>query len=127
QILANLLDNARQATPPDGRIRIRLGVSGRYARIQVADTGHGVPAADRERIFDRLVRLDQARDRRSGGSGLGLAIARGFARAHGGELSCEAPPPGRGGAVFRLVLPIGGGPVAASDAPTEQFTVVLPG
>lgn len=144
QILANLLDNAKQATPPDGSITVRLGRNGNFAEVLVIDSGHGVPAADRERIFDRLVRLDRARDRRSGGSGLGLAIARGFARAHGGDLTCEPPIPtgnvnrepvnreplvhsgdtgrepavhGRPGAVFRLLLPIGD----ISVAPTERF------
>lgn len=107
QILANLLDNARQATPPDGRISIVLDTSGPFAEVLVIDSGYGVPPEERDRIFDRLVRLDEARDRRSGGSGLGLAIARGFARAHGGELSCEYVPPGTAGAVFRLLLPIG--------------------
>jgi len=120
QILANLLDNARQATPADGRIRLRLGISGTAARIQVTDTGHGVPEADRERIFDRLVRLDQARDRRSGGSGLGLAIARGFARAHGGELRCDPPADGASGAVFTLLLPLAGRP---DEPATEPFVI----
>jgi signal transduction histidine kinase len=117
QILANLLDNAKQATPPDGHVTVRLGRNGEFAELIVIDSGHGVPAADRERIFDRLVRLDRARDRRSGGSGLGLAIARGFARAHGGELTCEPPVHGAPGAVFRLLLPTGD----ISVAPTERF------
>ncbi|HEX3780894.1 MAG TPA: HAMP domain-containing sensor histidine kinase [Pseudonocardiaceae bacterium] len=117
QILANLLDNAKQATPPDGRISVRLGRSGQFAELIVADTGHGVPARDAERIFDRLVRLDRARDRRSDGSGLGLAIARGFARAHGGDLTCLPPPPGAPGAVFRLLLPTGD----ITVAPTVAF------
>jgi len=117
QILANLLDNAKQATPPDGRITVRLGSAGRFAELVVTDTGHGVPPQDAERIFDRLVRLDRARDRRSGGSGLGLAIARGFARAHGGDLTCLPPPPGAHGAVFRLLLPIGD----VTVAPTVAF------
>jgi signal transduction histidine kinase len=147
QILANLLDNAKQATPPDGSITVRLGRNGDFAEVWVIDSGHGVPPADRERIFDRLVRLDRSRDRRSGGSGLGLAIARGFARAHGGDLTCEPPVHGGPttreptvhsgdqptapnwpatrepsvvggpGAVFRLLLPIGD----ISVAPTERF------
>lgn len=106
QIVANLLDNARHATGPDGHVGVWLRRSGPYAELLVTDDGYGVPAADRERIFDRLVRLDNARDRRFGGSGLGLPIARGFARAHGGDLTCEAPNPGTTGAVFRLLLPL---------------------
>jgi signal transduction histidine kinase len=72
--------------------------------IEVTDTGPGVPAADRERIFDRLVRLDDARDR-ADGSGLGLIIARGIARAHGGDLTCLPPETGCPGARFLLRLP----------------------
>ncbi|WP_325712297.1 HAMP domain-containing sensor histidine kinase [Pseudonocardia sp.] len=112
QVLANLLDNARRYTPPGGEITITVdsqaasdsGV-GPLARVRVADSGPGVPAADRERIFDRLVRLDDARGRDSGGfgrsgAGLGLAIARGIAHAHGGELRCDPD------SVFELTLPI---------------------
>ncbi|MEU4446570.1 HAMP domain-containing sensor histidine kinase [Actinosynnema sp. NPDC050801] len=91
QVLANLADNARQATGPTGRVRLRVSRAGSFALLVVSDNGPGVPPADRERIFDRLVRLDEARDQRSGGSGLGLPIARGVARAHGGELSCIDP------------------------------------
>ncbi|SDG74377.1 Signal transduction histidine kinase [Lentzea fradiae] len=98
QVLANLVDNARQATGPGGVVRIRVDPTG----FSVRDDGPGVPEGERERIFDRLVRLDDARDRRSGGSGLGLAIARGVVRAHGGELTCE---PADRGAVFRVRLP----------------------
>jgi signal transduction histidine kinase len=115
QILANLMDNARQATPKDGQIDLTVRMQGKFGEIEVMDSGTGVPEADRERIFDRLVRLDAARDRRSGGSGLGLAIARGFARAHGGNLTCVAPPPGRTGAVFRLLLPMGDNSVARTE------------
>jgi len=122
QVLANLLDNARRYTPDGGEITVtidhapadafepnavsgtRPGGSGSPARVRVLDTGPGVPAADRERIFDRLVRLDDARRRDAGGpglsgAGLGLAIARGIARAHGGELRCDAD------SVFELTLP----------------------
>jgi two-component system OmpR family sensor kinase len=126
QIVANLLDNARKATGPDGHIGVWLRRLGTFAELLVTDDGPGVPAADGDRIFDRLVRLDNARDRRSGGSGgsgLGLPIARGFARAHGGDLTCVPPPPGDRGAVFRLVLPIRVDPAAA----TERFTRFVTG
>ena len=73
----------------------------------MTDDGPGVPPADRERIFDRLVRLDEARAAEDGGAGLGLAIARGIARAHGGDLRCVDPPGGRG-AAFALTLPTAG-------------------
>jgi signal transduction histidine kinase len=114
QVVANLLDNARQATGSDGHVGVWLRQVGGFAELLVTDDGHGVPPADREHIFDRLVRLDTARDRRFGGSGLGLPIARGFARAHGGDLTCESPPPGETGAVFRLLLPIRVDPAATT-------------
>ena len=106
QVLVNLSDNARQATGPEGKVRLRVGVFAGRATITVKDNGPGVAFSDRERIFDRLTRLDEARDRRHGGSGLGLAIARGVARAHGGDLTCAAPDPGEPGAAFVLSLPL---------------------
>jgi two-component system, OmpR family, sensor kinase len=101
QVLANLLDNARRHTPPGTAIDVRVGAA---ATVRVSDDGPGVPPADRERIFDRLVRLDEARSSDDGGAGLGLAIARGIARAHGGDLRCVAPTAGTG-AAFALTLP----------------------
>ncbi len=109
QILANLVDNACQATPPGGTVTVSLARSGRWAHVQVSDTGAGVPVADRSRIFERMVRLDDSRDRRSGGSGLGLAVARGLARSHGGDLVYVDPAqvaPEQAGATFRLDLPL---------------------
>ncbi|NOQ62045.1 ATP-binding protein [Mycolicibacterium fortuitum] len=103
QILANLVDNARRHTPSGGTITLDVTHTNATAVAVVTDTGPGVPEAERERIFQRLVRLDSARDRGHGGSGLGLAIARALARAHGGDLTCE---PWTGGARFVLTLPV---------------------
>jgi two-component system, OmpR family, sensor kinase len=105
QILGNLLDNSCRHTPDGGRVSIRVWAGG-MAVVQVTDDGPGVPRPDRERIFDRLVRLDDSRATDRGGAGLGLAIARGIARAHGGDLRCVEPPSG-GGAAFALTLPAG--------------------
>ncbi|WP_051047805.1 sensor histidine kinase [Rhodococcus sp. AW25M09] len=102
QILSNVLDNAGRFTPPDGTVRVAVSVDAQ-AVVTVDDDGPGVAEADRERIFERLVRLNSARDRASGGVGLGLSIARTLARAHGGELVCEAGPVG---ARLRLTLPL---------------------
>lgn len=109
QVVANLVDNASRMTGGRGPVTITLSAEGRTARIEVGDTGPGVPADDRERIFDRLVRLDVSREAAGGGSGLGLPIARGIARAHGGELVCADPARNgeRGrGALFVLTLPL---------------------
>jgi two-component system OmpR family sensor kinase len=67
----------------------------------VSDTGPGSPPADRERVFERFVRLDPARG--EGGAGLGLAIARWIAEAHGGQL--ELLSSGAGGSVFAATIP----------------------
>lgn len=108
QVLANLVDNARHAMGGSGTLTVSVTRAG-PARVRVTDTGPGVPESDRERIFDRLVRLNQARDRTdadtAGGAGLGLSIARGITRAHGGDLRCLPRPDGRPGAVFELMLP----------------------
>lgn len=104
QVLANLVDNAINAAGPGANVEIVVGHHSGWVQVDVTDDGPGIPAADTERIFERLVRLDVSRDRRHGGAGLGLSIARGIARAHGGELA-YVPRPGRNGASFRLVLP----------------------
>ncbi|MFJ3380726.1 sensor histidine kinase [Curtobacterium sp. NPDC090217] len=101
QVLANLLENAARATDGAGHVVVEIDRLGDVGRVRVADDGPGIPAVDRERVFDRLVRLDAARAASGGGAGLGLPIARGIARAHGGELVC---PPGVG-TVFVLTIP----------------------
>ncbi|MEQ7847696.1 sensor histidine kinase [Nocardioides kribbensis] len=117
QVLGNLVDNAVQAGAR--QVELRSSYDGDAAVVEVVDDGPGIPAADRERVFDRLVRLDPARERRAGGSGLGLSIARGLARAHGGDLVCREPA-GGAGTRMRLTLPAGAtedGPVGAATTP----------
>lgn len=110
QILVNLLTNACQAVAigsanREPKVTVRIATTADTAELIVTDTGPGVPHQDRERIFDRLVRLDAARDHRADGSGLGLAIARGLARAQGGDLNCAEPLDGEPGARFVVRLP----------------------
>ncbi len=73
--------------------------------VTIEDDGTGVPAEERERIFERFVRLDEARSRDAGGSGLGLAIARGIAASGHGTLTVDDSR--WGGARFVLTLPLG--------------------
>jgi signal transduction histidine kinase len=92
QALTNLLDNAMKYTPTGGRIVVTLGRTEDLARIRVADTGPGVPAADRERVLQRFTRLDQARSQP--GSGLGLALVNAVTTQHHGRLSLGDNSPG---------------------------------
>jgi signal transduction histidine kinase len=101
RVLANLLDNARRHAR--GRVEVTLRTEGPWAVLEVADDGAGVPVAERERIFERFVRLDEARSRDDGGAGLGLAIARDVAERHGGTLTVGQAR--EGGALFTLRLP----------------------
>ncbi|MGA5292147.1 ATP-binding protein [Streptomyces pseudogriseolus] len=104
RVLANLLDNAQRHARE--RITVSVRREGDQAVVGVADDGDGVADADRERIFERFVRLDAARSRDEGGAGLGLAIARDVAVRHGGTLTAGAAP--AGGALFELRLPLAG-------------------
>jgi signal transduction histidine kinase len=101
RVLGNLLDNARRHAASAVRVSVRREHGD--AVVEVADDGAGVPEADRERIFRRFVRLDDARSRDDGGAGLGLAIARDVAARHGGSLTVRRAP--EGGALFTLRLP----------------------
>lgn len=101
QVLSNLVENAARVTDGRGRVELDIRLSDDEVEVRVRDDGPGVPAEDRERIFDRLVRLEDARTA-TGGVGLGLPIARGIAHAHGGDVECL---PTDAGAVFVLRLP----------------------
>ncbi|MDN3479485.1 HAMP domain-containing sensor histidine kinase [Curtobacterium sp. APC 4022] len=116
QVLGNLADNAARATGGDGHLLLTLLAAdgADTAVVRLEDDGIGIPTADRERVFDRLVRLDDGREDRSGGAGLGLPIARGIARASGGEL-VAADPLVLDGAAFVLTLPVASAAASASD------------
>ncbi|TVL94202.1 HAMP domain-containing sensor histidine kinase [Streptomyces sp. SAJ15] len=104
RVLGNLLDNAQRHARGEVRVELRRVAGERPAVVlSVADDGDGVPPGDRERVFERFVRLDDARARDDGGAGLGLAIARDVARRHGGDLTLRESP--TGGALFELRLP----------------------
>jgi signal transduction histidine kinase len=90
QMLRNLISNARRHTPPDGRIDIRAARHGAHVRIEVADTGCGIPAEHLPHVFERFYRADPSRDRATGGAGLGLAIVRRLAEAHGGTVTAAS-------------------------------------
>ena len=102
QVFVNLLDNAARHSPEHGTIRIVSRRCGNTVDIEVRDDGPGIPASERERVFDPFYRVHE-RDRKSG-TGLGLSICRGIVSAHGGEVTAHAGPQGRGTSI-RVRLP----------------------
>lgn len=109
-ILQNLATNAIRATPAGGTVRITATPAGDDVALEVADTGVGIPADHLPRIFDRMYRVDTARDRASGGTGLGLAIVKGLVDALGARIEVQSTP--GEGSTFRVLVPM----AAAVDA-----------
>lgn len=93
QVLLNLLANALNASPPGARVTLTSELEAATWRVALEDEGPGVPAEQRERIFERFVRLGNAKE---AGSGLGLAISRSIVGLHRGTIRAEAAPGGRG-------------------------------
>jgi heavy metal sensor kinase len=135
-VVTNFVTNAIAHSPRGGVVEVSTWAGADEVGITVTDSGPGVPADERERLFDRFYRLDSARGRGAGGSGsgLGLAICREVAAAHGGRVWVDSAP--GGGSAFSIALPawrvlgaasvpaqhevaaIGlGGPTAASPPP----------
>jgi two-component system OmpR family sensor kinase len=104
QALRNLVRNAIDHTAPErGIVRMRVEPAARgRVRFLVEDDGPGIPAGQRDRVFERFHRTDAARDRASGGTGLGLAIVRAIAEAHGGSVAAERSPEGGAKIVLEL-------------------------
>ena len=100
QALANLVDNAIKYTPAGGKARIRIAVSPESVDLSVADSGPGIPLADRPRVTERFVRLEASRN--SPGTGLGLALVAAVAHFHGAELVLEDNMPTGLKAVLRF-------------------------
>jgi NtrC-family two-component system sensor histidine kinase KinB len=105
-VVSNLVRNAIEHTPAGGRIAVATTLD-THGTITVDDTGPGVPAEYRERVFDRFFRVDHAR---AAGVGIGLYVARQVIEAHGGTIRCDASP--LGGARFTITLPL--------DAPAHR-------
>jgi two-component system phosphate regulon sensor histidine kinase PhoR len=103
QVLLNLLDNAIKYSEPGGRIEITVSGAPPWVRIDVSDTGIGIPQADQARIFERFYRVEKARSRDLGGTGLGLAIVKHLVQAQDGEVFV-ASREGQG-TTFTLRLP----------------------
>lgn len=92
RLFSNLLENALQYTPNEGRVSLDLYRQNRLAIISVRDTGIGIAADQINKVFDRFWRANKARNRREGGTGLGLAISAAIAKRHGGKISVTSEP-----------------------------------
>jgi signal transduction histidine kinase len=103
QVLRNVLDNADRHAMSRIQISLNRGGGGAGAVITVDNDGDPVPVAERQRVFERFVRLDESRSREGGGSGLGLAIAAGIMAAHHGSIRATESPVGD--CRFELVFP----------------------
>lgn len=120
RIVMNLLANAFKFTPPGGRVRVTLRADGPAARIEVADSGPGIPEAQRETVFERFVQADLGAARHFGGTGLGLSIVREFVHLHRGTVTAGPAP--EGGALFTVRLPLraAAAPAPALRAPASR-------
>jgi len=103
RLVVNLLDNEIRYTPVGGHVAASLNANGSELRIQVSDSGAGIPAEAVPHVFERFYRADKARSRQEGGFGLGLAIVKWIAESHKGEVDL-ATGPGMG-STFTVKLP----------------------
>ena len=110
QVASILLDNAVKYTPEGGSVAVSVERENGWARLEVSDTGFGIPEEDLPLVFERFHRADPARTQGGlqSGVGLGLSIARQIARAHAGEVEAESEP-GKG-STFVLRIPRDGPP-----------------
>ncbi|MGR3248500.1 MAG: ATP-binding protein [Paracoccus sp. (in: a-proteobacteria)] len=105
QVVMNLLDNAAKYAPEDSAITVAACIRGIEVELSVGDTGPGIPADARERVFDMFYRVAEGDGQRAG-TGLGLAIARGIVEAHGGRIKAEPSWPDGTGTRIALTLPL---------------------
>jgi signal transduction histidine kinase len=103
RLVANLVSNAIQYTPQNGKVTIRLDRGDHHALIQVQDTGIGIAPQAQGRIFERFYRVNSDRSRATGGSGLGLAIAKAIAQTHQGSIQVQSAL--GSGSIFTIKLP----------------------
>ncbi|MEV6288132.1 ATP-binding protein [Kribbella sp. NPDC051770] len=104
QVIGNLVSNALHHTPVDAPVTVSVGTRDGRAVLEVADTGQGLSAEQKARVFERFYRADSARTRVTGGSGLGLSIVAALVAAHRGEVAVTDTP--GGGATFTVSLPL---------------------
>ncbi len=105
QVIHNLLVNALRHTPEDGIITLRACHQGSQIRVEIEDTGRGIPAEHLPHVFERFYRADSSRDRATGGAGLGLAISQAIVEVHGGLISVRSQTEPPTGSCFIIQLP----------------------
>lgn len=103
QLLVILTDNAQKYAGEGADVTISATQTNSSIKLQVSDTGKGVPDADKQRLFDRFYRVDKARSRSTGGHGLGLAIAKWVVQGHRGTIEVLDNQPH--GTIFSMTLP----------------------
>ena len=103
QVLRNLVGNALRHTPANGSITVDVLAAPDQVRVNVIDTGEGIPSEDLPHVFDRFYRGDRSRARSSGGSGLGLAITKSLVEAMGGSIGVDSRS--GAGSTFWFTLP----------------------
>jgi heavy metal sensor kinase len=101
--LLNLLDNAIKYTPAGGRVTVRTANESSGVKIEIEDTGQGIPSAALPRVFERFYRADPARDKAVEGVGLGLSLVKWIVEAHGGTIEAASHP--GNGSRFTILLP----------------------
>jgi signal transduction histidine kinase len=104
QVISNLVDNAIKYSPQGGGVELRLNRNGQFARIEVADSGLGIPRDEHDRIFEKFYRLDPALTRGVNGTGLGLYISKELVERMNGRISVDSEP-GRG-STFVVEVPL---------------------
>ena len=105
QVFTNLIGNAIKFTPNNGEVSIKVEADGNLLHVEVIDTGPGIPAEERQKIFDKFYQLSDISTRQQGGSGLGLSITKSIIEAHGGKLWIDDGNQGKG-SNFQFVLPL---------------------
>lgn len=118
-VVFNLVENAIKYNVPEGKVTVTLRTAGDRIRMEVEDTGIGIPENERESIFHRFYRVDKARSREAGGSGLGLSIAHDAVLQHRGTIEVEEVEPQ--GTRFIVTLPKGPPCTATKETIVEGF------
>ena len=121
EAVTNVLDNAIKYSPVGSTVGLRVGRLDDQALLAIGDEGPGIAPEDRERIFHRFFRVDQARSRDGGGAGLGLAIAKWAVEIHGGRITVDQRS--GGGSEFRILLPLAQPAATTDEQKTTQVRV----